>query len=325
MDSANLPVKRPLAGAGDVLRKRMKPNEVTVHDVPALVQAIQLQLNKLTVSMNECLADFSFFAHWHSECQQLKDKKVLPTATIALVGGSEEGIGRLNLLVGDLLNEEGAMPNVGELQVLRGARAKALKAVQAIFPKIPPEEYSIEKFMQQEEVESVLGCLRHKWGVLSPGIVLVDLPGGGDANPARAAIAEGYLQKADKVFVVARIHRAVNQKMADDYLTSAVRHELTMGGRSKSVAYICTAIDQMPRADFKDDIKRYKLEDVWEMINKQKIVEEGAIEASNLKAREKKAALKVVKKEAEDRMTFQCIQVRNERVKEAKCRSFVAS
>ena len=114
--------------------------------------------------------------------------------------------------------------------------------------------------------------LKHKWDVLSQGIVLVDLPGGGDANPARAAIADEYLPvrrtaagSQDGHLIEGCDHcrkrtkflswpeyidwysldwktfhnlidsnssacnsnvRAVNQKIADDYLTSTFRHEV---------------------------------------------------------------------------------------------------
>lgn len=49
---------------------------------------------------------------------------------------------------------------------------------------------------------------------LSTGTVLVDLPGVADANAARAAIANEYMQKCDHFWIAAPVMRAVNDKTA---------------------------------------------------------------------------------------------------------------
>ena len=50
--------------------------------------------------------------------------------------------------------------------------------------------------------------------ILQHGAVLVDVPGTGDSNPARNRIAQSFLAKADKFFIVAPIVRAVSDKIA---------------------------------------------------------------------------------------------------------------
>lgn len=50
--------------------------------------------------------------------------------------------------------------------------------------------------------------------VLSKGTVLVDLPGNGDANPARNAIAQGYLQNAHSIWVLVNAERACDDILA---------------------------------------------------------------------------------------------------------------
>lgn len=50
--------------------------------------------------------------------------------------------------------------------------------------------------------------------VLSSGAVLVDLPGAGDSNAARNRIAQSYMTRADRFFIVAPIARAVSNKVA---------------------------------------------------------------------------------------------------------------
>ncbi|KAJ3849668.1 Dynamin family-domain-containing protein [Lentinula lateritia] len=64
---------------------------------------------------------------------------------------------------------------------------------------------------------------------LSTGATLVDLPGIGDSNAARSAVAERYLAQCDCVWVVAPIHRAVNDEHAKELLDRAFKTQLLMG------------------------------------------------------------------------------------------------
>ncbi|KAJ3921018.1 Dynamin family-domain-containing protein [Lentinula edodes] len=64
---------------------------------------------------------------------------------------------------------------------------------------------------------------------LSTGATLVDLPGIGDSNAARSAVAERYLAHCDCVWVVAPIHRAVNDEHAKELLDRAFKTQLLMG------------------------------------------------------------------------------------------------
>jgi Dynamin family len=49
---------------------------------------------------------------------------------------------------------------------------------------------------------------------LSSGVILVDLPGTGDANAARNSIAKQYMKNCDCVWILAPITRAVDDKTA---------------------------------------------------------------------------------------------------------------
>ncbi|KAG8685886.1 hypothetical protein FRC08_012861 [Ceratobasidium sp. 394] len=64
---------------------------------------------------------------------------------------------------------------------------------------------------------------------LSCGAVLVDLPGVADANLARSNIAKKYMKKCDRIWIVAPITRAVDDKTAKDLLGEAFRTQLMMG------------------------------------------------------------------------------------------------
>ncbi|KAL5487951.1 hypothetical protein ACEPAI_6059 [Sanghuangporus weigelae] len=67
---------------------------------------------------------------------------------------------------------------------------------------------------------------------LSTGAVLVDLPGVADANAARSSIARDYMKKANCVWILAPITRAVDDKTAKDLLGDAFKSQLMMGKRA---------------------------------------------------------------------------------------------
>lgn len=50
--------------------------------------------------------------------------------------------------------------------------------------------------------------------VLASGATLVDLPGVADSNSARSSIAQEYMKNASFVWIVAPIHRAIDEKAA---------------------------------------------------------------------------------------------------------------
>ena len=56
--------------------------------------------------------------------------------------------------------------------------------------------------------------VRCKSRALETGAILVDLPGTQDANTARGAIAKDYMKKANCIWILAPITRAVDDKTA---------------------------------------------------------------------------------------------------------------
>jgi len=54
---------------------------------------------------------------------------------------------------------------------------------------------------------------------LSSGVILVDLPGVADANAARNSIAKDYMKKCDCIWILASIHRAVDDKVSSTFLS----------------------------------------------------------------------------------------------------------
>ncbi|KAF5352995.1 hypothetical protein D9758_007953 [Tetrapyrgos nigripes] len=61
---------------------------------------------------------------------------------------------------------------------------------------------------------------------LRTGAVLVDLPGLGDVNSARSAVATSYMKKCTLIWIVAPIQRAVDNKIALDLMGHSFRTQL---------------------------------------------------------------------------------------------------
>jgi len=68
---------------------------------------------------------------------------------------------------------------------------------------------------------------------LASGAILVDLPGGNDANPARQAVTDNYIFKCDLLWLVSPIVRAVS----DDYMSKSLKtfwNQMKLDGQYKN-------------------------------------------------------------------------------------------
>jgi hypothetical protein len=72
---------------------------------------------------------------------------------------------------------------------------------------------------------------------------LVDLPGIRDSNAARDKIAKAFLKKCSAVWVVASIHRAVDDRTAKELLGAHFRRQLLMDGQYGAISFVCTKTD----------------------------------------------------------------------------------
>lgn len=118
-----------------------------------------------------------------------------------------------------------------------------------------PEDFrqQVEKFISQsDDAENelqywpIVKLVRLKipnCNVCSTGAVLVDLPGVRDSNAAREKVANEYLKDCQTVWVVASIHRAINDKTAKDLLGENFRQQLLMDGHYGNIAFICSKTD----------------------------------------------------------------------------------
>lgn len=90
--------------------------------------------------------------------------------------------------------------------------------------------------------------------VLSTGLVLVDLPGIRDANPARAAIAEGYMKQCAGMWIVAPISRAVDDKTAQTLLGQSFKRQMSMDGSVGSLTFLCSKTDDIDVTEAQESI-----------------------------------------------------------------------
>ncbi|KAF9875594.1 hypothetical protein CkaCkLH20_06975 [Colletotrichum karsti] len=81
--------------------------------------------------------------------------------------------------------------------------------------------------------------------ILSTGVVLVDLPGSQDTNIARAAVAAKYAKECTRLWIVAPITRAVNDKTAKNLMGEHFKKQLKYDGTYANITFIYTKADDI--------------------------------------------------------------------------------
>ncbi|CDO69419.1 hypothetical protein BN946_scf184791.g14 [Trametes cinnabarina] len=125
-------------------------------------------------------------------------------------------------------------------------------------------------------------CIWCNSQALSTGAILVDLPGVADANAARNAIAENYMGKCDRVWVVAPITRAVDDKTARDLMGDAFRMQLMM----ETITFIATKCDDVSCSEV---IRSLSLDDEPELENMEAEIARLKTETKDWKKRKSEA------------------------------------
>jgi hypothetical protein len=113
--------------------------------------------------------------------------------------------------------------------------------------------------------------VRLKAPILQNGLVLVDLPGQGDYNEARARVSESYLRKLSHIWVVAKIDRAVDESVARNLLGSNFKRQLLMENKyhDEFLTFIATHTDNV---DYSNVIQEQQGKDqlLTDVLNEQK-------------------------------------------------------
>ncbi|KAJ3773109.1 hypothetical protein FB446DRAFT_18931 [Lentinula raphanica] len=112
---------------------------------------------------------------------------------------------------------------------------------------------------------------------LSSGCVLVDLPGVADANAARNSIAKDYMKRAQCIWILAPITRAVDDKTARDLLGDAFKMQLKMDGNyhDHTITFIASKTDDISCSEvisalhLEDDPELEEIESELEKINEE--------------------------------------------------------
>nr|XP_036586865.1 uncharacterized protein CTRU02_03453 [Colletotrichum truncatum]KAF6797422.1 hypothetical protein CTRU02_03453 [Colletotrichum truncatum] len=84
-----------------------------------------------------------------------------------------------------------------------------------------------------------------KADALSNGVTIVDLPGHQDWDAARTAVANEYIKSCAGIWIVAPIHRAVDNKTAKDLMGDAFKRQLKLDGSFSAVTFVCSKTDDI--------------------------------------------------------------------------------
>ncbi|XP_078688013.1 uncharacterized protein LOC144920054 [Branchiostoma floridae x Branchiostoma belcheri] len=132
--------------------------------------------------------------------------------------------------------------------------------------------------------------------VCSSGAILVDLPGVRDSNAARDNIAKQYFKNCNAIWIVASIHRAVDDKTAKELLGEGFRRQLLMDGQYGSIAFICTKTDDLRCSEI---IRALNLEEEVEQLEN----EINSLEVEKMSLTEELDSLREEEEEKEDELS----------------------
>lgn len=119
----------------------------------------------------------------------------------------------------ELLNDDEVSKILGEQKIIKAAagRSKAFASeIKAYIDSSSKTTSSKGKSLKSVPYWPLVKVVKiyTKSRVLSKGLVLVDLPGSGDSNAARASVAEQYMQSVEAICIVADIRRALTDSVA---------------------------------------------------------------------------------------------------------------
>jgi hypothetical protein len=153
----------------------------------------------------------------------------------------------VNASIEDLLRDVSVRHILGATKVIK--QDDSLKFYKQLQKYVDSQEKSRKDDKSPKEMEYWPLIRVVKIFVKSPtlqtGAVVVDLPGVHDANAARAAVADSYMQKCTGLWIVAPITRAVDDKAAHKLMGDGFRRQLLMDGGFSSISFICSKSDDI--------------------------------------------------------------------------------
>ncbi|KAF9873092.1 hypothetical protein CkaCkLH20_09602 [Colletotrichum karsti] len=153
----------------------------------------------------------------------------------------------------DLIRHPNVYPFLGTTQTLKAKTAEELRSL------IEPYVDSSDK--DDDEAVSYWPMVKGvriftKAEALSNGVRIVDLPGLQDSDAARTAIASDYMKACTGIWIVAPIHRAVDNKTAKDLMSDSFKRQLDLDQAFSSVTFICSKTDELTANDAIKNLKR---------------------------------------------------------------------
>ena len=144
--------------------------------------------------------------------------------------------------------------------------------------------------------------------VLEGGLVLVDSPGLRDVNLAKVKATEESLLKADHIFIVARIDRAISNQSIKDSLFSVLRQHVPNeledhGVDNLNVTVVCT------RAEVSDSAEATQLKKTY--VSKRKSIDKREVEELE-KQRKDRASTTAERKKAKRKLRHKLMKARIE-------------
>ncbi|KAG7465982.1 hypothetical protein MATL_G00159990 [Megalops atlanticus] len=165
------------------------------------------------------------------------------------------------------------------------------------FPEIPDKCRKTLSFDSTKELSKTIGCYirsdkkkeQQFWPLvkrvtisvpncpaLLDRIVLVDLPGAGDANKHRDEMWKECLSQCSSVWIVNDINRALSEKVANEIFENTLR-TIAGGGECHNITFICTKTDVVNPEEIKEnynitdsDLEISESEDSPDYENKEK-------------------------------------------------------
>ena len=164
-------------------------------------------------------------------------------------GAVEEALQRLKAVYGskhdlmtvtaeELLAETDALAKLGKTEDVSATTSAELSAKVA--PYIDSAN-QVDHGAMWPLVKRV--TLKGPWAALACGATLIDAPGLHDSNTTRAAVVRAEYRRADSLWLISNIKRAVNDKTIRDLLPQSFRRHLVRHGVCGQVVQIASQTD----------------------------------------------------------------------------------
>lgn len=193
----------------------------------------------------------ALFQDLFDECGEMKnvsrDTDAVAWAKIKAVYPQKTKEAISTATVEQLVQDNHVKPILGKTKVLEASNSSAFYRHLQRYVDSQEKAKKDDKTPREMEYWPLIRVVKLsvKSPVLQTGAVVVDLPGVHDANAARAAVADSYMQKCTGLWIVAPITRAVDDKTAHKLLGEGFRRQLLMDGGFSSISFICSKSDDV--------------------------------------------------------------------------------